>query len=86
MSSRSLNQVCAGPTLFKLLCSVSSCTLVLSLPCVGHCWHAGVVYNDANGDGKRQLVVGGKGSEGGVPNARISVYVTVSARVVVYGD
>ncbi len=34
---------------------------------------AGVVYNDVNGDGKRQVLVGGKGGEGGVPNAKISV-------------
>ena len=39
------------------------------------CMRAGVVYNDVNGDGKRQLLVGGKGGEGGVPNAIISVYV-----------
>ncbi len=50
-----------------------ACSLLplLAATCMG----AGVVYNDANGDGKRQIVAGGKGGEGGVPNAIISVYV-----------
>lgn len=36
---------------------------------------AGVVYNDVNSDGKRQVLLGGRGGEGGVPNAVISMYV-----------
>ena len=39
--------------------------------------HVGVVYNDVNGDGKRQVLVGGKGGEGGIPNAKISVCVSL---------
>ena len=51
----------------------SGCSLLPLLAAT--CMRAGVVYNDVNGDGKRQLLVGGKGGEGGVPNAIISVYV-----------
>ena len=38
---------------------------------------AGVVYNDLNGDGRRQNVVGGKNNERGIPNVQLSVYVHV---------
>jgi hypothetical protein len=42
---------------------------------------AGVVYNDRNRDGKRQVVVGGKGTEGGIPNVKISMCVTTHLRL-----
>jgi hypothetical protein len=66
--------VCGGhPTIF--VCSQSHHCRSIELARVRV--HVGVVYNDVNGDGKRQVLVGGKGGEGGIPNAKISVCVSL---------